>query len=143
MVAEVKKHSANRHLNAFWLGQNILKAVFPDLKADFILANPPFHMRDWGGEHLRDDKRSKFGVLPIRKANFAWVHPILHHLAPADYTGFVLANGSLPATSPVEGSEPFEEKRLDKSRSLETNRPKPKSLDDIMREKPRELGYDA
>ncbi len=55
---------------------------FPDLKADFILANPPFNMKQWGGERLRDDKRWRFGVPPPNNANFAWVQHIIHHLAP-------------------------------------------------------------
>jgi type I restriction enzyme M protein len=66
----------------------------PDLKADFILANPPFNISDWGGERLRDDKRWQYGVPPAGNANFAWVQHIVHHLAPAGVAGFVLANGS-------------------------------------------------
>ena len=54
----------------------------PDLKADFILANPPFNVSDWGGERLTDDKRWRYGVPPTRNANFAWVQHIVHHLAP-------------------------------------------------------------
>src|SRR5690606_26836614 len=68
---------------------------FPDLKADYILANPPFNVSDWGGERLRDDKRWKFGVPPVGNANFAWVQHIIHHLAPGGVAGFVLANGSM------------------------------------------------
>ncbi|MCM8595004.1 class I SAM-dependent DNA methyltransferase, partial [Accumulibacter sp.] len=67
----------------------------PDLKADFILANPPFNISDWGGERLRDDKRWQYGVPPAGNANFAWVQHIVHHLAPAGVAGFVLANGSM------------------------------------------------
>jgi type I restriction enzyme M protein len=76
---------------------------FPDLKADYILANPPFNMKNWGGEHLRDDKRWKFGVPPANNANFAWVQHIIHHLAPNGKAGFVLANGSLSSTQSGEG----------------------------------------
>jgi len=72
---------------------------FPDLKADFILANPPFNVSDWGGERLRDDKRWKYGVPPARNANFAWVQHIIHHLAPTGLAGFVLANGSMSSQS--------------------------------------------
>jgi type I restriction enzyme M protein len=74
-----------------------------DLKADFILANPPFNMSDWGGERLRDDVRWKFGVPPVRNANFAWVQHIIHHLAPNGIAGFVLANGSMSSNQSGEG----------------------------------------
>lgn len=75
----------------------------PDLKADFILANPPFNVSDWGGERLRDDKRWQFGVPPKGNANFAWVQHIVHHLAPAGVAGFVLANGSMSSNQSGEG----------------------------------------
>lgn len=76
---------------------------FPDLKADFILANPPFNMKEWGGEMLRNDRRWRYGVPPVRNANFAWVQHIIHHLAPAGYAGFVLANGSMSSNQSGEG----------------------------------------
>lgn len=76
---------------------------FPDLKADFILANPPFNMKSWGGEQLRDDKRWKYGVPPVGNANFAWVQHMIHHLAPSGYAGFVLANGSMSSNQSGEG----------------------------------------
>ncbi|VVM08171.1 class I SAM-dependent DNA methyltransferase [Methylacidimicrobium tartarophylax] len=76
---------------------------FPDLKADFILANPPFNVSDWGGELLRDDKRWKYGVPPSGNANFAWVQHIVHHLAPAGIAGFVLSNGSMSSNQSGEG----------------------------------------
>ena len=69
-----------------------------DLKADFILANPPFNMSTWGGEGLRDDVRWKFGAPPQGNANYAWIQHIIHHLAPNGVAGFVLANGSLSAS---------------------------------------------
>lgn len=75
----------------------------PDLKADFILANPPFNVSDWGGERLRDDKRWQHGVPPAGNANFAWVQHIVHHLAPAGVAGFVLANGSMSSNQSGEG----------------------------------------
>ncbi|MBN8509079.1 MAG: SAM-dependent DNA methyltransferase [Burkholderiales bacterium] len=75
----------------------------PDLKADFILANPPFNISDWGGERLRDDKRWLYGVPPAGNANFAWVQHIVHHLAPAGVAGFVLANGSMSSNQSGEG----------------------------------------
>jgi type I restriction enzyme M protein len=74
-----------------------------DLKADFILANPPFNMSDWGGERLREDVRWKFGAPPAGNANFAWVEHMIHHLAPSGITGFVLANGSMSSNQSGEG----------------------------------------
>src|SRR6059036_1232042 len=74
-----------------------------DLKADYILANPPFNVSDWGGERLRDDKRWRYGVPPAGNANFAWVQHIVHHLAPAGVAGFVLANGSMSSNQSGEG----------------------------------------
>ena len=76
---------------------------FPDLKADFILANPPFNMKDWGGERLREDKRWRFGIPPVRNANFAWVQHIIYHLSPTGMAGFVLANGSMSSNQSGEG----------------------------------------
>ncbi len=74
-----------------------------DLKADFILANPPFNISDWGGDRLRDDVRWKYGAPPTGNANFAWVQHIVHHLAPAGVAGVVLANGSMSSTQHGEG----------------------------------------
>jgi type I restriction enzyme M protein len=76
---------------------------FPDLKADCILANPPFNVSDWGGDRLRDDRRWRFGVPPAGNANFAWVQHIIHHLAPHGVAGFVLANGSMSSQQSGEG----------------------------------------
>ena len=75
----------------------------PDLKADFILANPPFNISDWGGERLRDDQRWQYGVPPAGNANFAWVQHMAHHLAPNGVAGFVLANGSMSSNQSGEG----------------------------------------
>lgn len=75
----------------------------PDLKADFILANPPFNISDWGGQRLQDDKRWVYGVPPAGNANFAWVQHFIHHLAPNGIAGFVLANGSMSSNSSGEG----------------------------------------
>ena len=75
----------------------------PDLRADTILANPPFNISDWGGERLREDKRWKYGVPPAGNANFAWVQHMVHHLAPAGQAGFVLANGSMSSNQSGEG----------------------------------------
>ena len=74
-----------------------------DLRADFILANPPFNMSDWGGESLKDDVRWKYGAPPASNANFAWVQHMVHHLAPAGIAGFVLANGSMLSNQSGEG----------------------------------------
>ena len=76
---------------------------FPDLKADYILANPPFNMSNWGGEHLKDDKKSKFGVPSTGNGSFAWVQHIVPHLAPTGVAGFVLANGSMSSNQSGEG----------------------------------------
>ncbi len=75
----------------------------PDLKADFILAKPPFNVSDWRGELLRGDKRWQYGVPPAGNANFAWVQHIVYHLAPAGVAGFVLANGSMSSNQSGEG----------------------------------------
>lgn len=74
-----------------------------DLKADFILANPPFNMSDWGGERLREDARWRYGVPPPGNANFAWVQQMTYHLAPNGVAGFVLANGSMSSNQSGEG----------------------------------------
>ncbi|MCC7061740.1 MAG: SAM-dependent DNA methyltransferase [Planctomycetes bacterium] len=74
-----------------------------DLKADYVIANPPFNDSDWGGERLRDDVRWKHGVPPAGNANFAWVQHFLHHLAPTGIAGFVLANGSMSSQQSGEG----------------------------------------
>jgi type I restriction enzyme M protein len=75
----------------------------PDLKADYVLANPPFNDSDWRGELLREDKRWVYGVPPAGNANFAWVQHFIHHLAPTGLTGFVLANGSMSSNQSGEG----------------------------------------
>ena len=79
------------------------KNELPDLRADVILANPPFNISDWGGERLREDGRWKFGTPPAGNANYAWLQHILHHLAPSGTAGVVLANGSMSSTQSGEG----------------------------------------
>lgn len=74
-----------------------------DLKADFIIANPPFNISDWGAELLKDDVRWKYGVPPNGNANFAWVQHFIHHLSSKGTAGFVLANGSMSSQSSGEG----------------------------------------
>jgi len=75
----------------------------PDLKADYVLANPPFNDSDWRGELLKDDKRWVYGMPPAGNANFAWVQHFIHHLAPTGLAGFVLANGSMSSNQSGEG----------------------------------------
>ena len=79
------------------------KDELPDLKADFILANPPFNVSDWGGDRLREDARWTFGVPPAGNANYAWLQHIHHHLAPNGTAGVVLANGSMSTATSGEG----------------------------------------
>ncbi|OPL14097.1 MAG: N-6 DNA methylase [delta proteobacterium MLS_D] len=74
-----------------------------DLRADFILANPPFNMSDWGGERLREDARWKYGIPPVNNANYAWIQHFIHHLSPTGVTGFVMANGSMSTNTTSEG----------------------------------------
>lgn len=73
-----------------------------DLRADFILANPPFNMSDWGGERLREDARWKYGIPPVNNANYAWIQHFIHHLAPSGIAGFVMANGSMSTSTTAE-----------------------------------------
>ena len=75
----------------------------PTLKADYIMANPPFNLSDWGADRLKDDVRWKYGVPPSGNANFAWLQHMIHHLAPNGKIGMVLANGSLSSQSGGEG----------------------------------------
>ncbi|QAR34022.1 SAM-dependent DNA methyltransferase [Geovibrio thiophilus] len=74
-----------------------------DLKADFILANPPFNTSDWGGNRLKNDLRWKYGTPPENNANYAWIQHFIHHLAPNGVAGFVLANGSMSSNTSGEG----------------------------------------
>jgi len=82
---------------------SFLNDAHKDLKADFILANPPFNDSDWKGELLREDVRWKYGIPPTGNANFAWVQHFIHHLAPTGIAGFVLANGSMSSNTSNEG----------------------------------------
>lgn len=79
------------------------KDELPDLRADHILANPPFNVSDWGGDRLREDSRWTFGVPPPGNANYAWLQHIHHHLAPNGTAGVVLANGSMSTATSGEG----------------------------------------
>lgn len=77
--------------------------LHPDLRADFVIANPPFNVSDWWDPKLADDPRWKYGTPPKGNANFAWVQHFIHHLAPNGTAGFVLANGSLSSKTGGEG----------------------------------------
>ncbi len=97
-IRGIKGNISNRHADTFH------EDLHKGLKAEFVLANPPFNVSDWGGEYLRDDPRWKFGTPPTNNANFAWVQHIVHHLSPSGVAGFVLSNGSLAANQGrVEG----------------------------------------
>ncbi len=77
--------------------------LHPDLRADFVLANPPFNVSNWWDAKLADDPRWKYGTPPEGNANFAWVQHFIHHLSPKGTAGFVLANGSLSSKTGGEG----------------------------------------
>lgn len=82
---------------------SFLKNELTSLKADFILANPPFNSRGWGADRLREDVRWKYGLPPEGNANFAWLQHIVHHLSPNGRAGVVLANGSMSSQQNGEG----------------------------------------
>ena len=77
--------------------------LHPTLKADFIMANPPFNYNPWGQDKLQDDVRWRYGLPPASNANYAWIQHMIHHLAPNGKIGLVLANGALSTTSGNEG----------------------------------------
>jgi type I restriction enzyme M protein len=87
-----KKHADSFHDN-----------LHPDLRADFIIANPPFNISEWGGERLTEDGRWRYGVPPKGNANYAWIQHFIHHLSPRGTAGFVLANGSMASMASGEG----------------------------------------
>ena len=82
---------------------SFLNDLHKDLKADYVLANPPFNDSDWSGELLRNDARWKYGVPPEGNANYAWIQHFIYHLAPHGIAGFVLAKGSLTSKTSGEG----------------------------------------
>lgn len=90
------------------LGESYADTFFadqhPTLKADFIMANPPFNLSDWGADKLQNDKRWVYGVPPSGNANFAWMQHMIHHLSPVGRIGLVLANGALSSQSGGEGT---------------------------------------
>ena len=85
------------------LGDTFHNDQHKDLKADFIIANPPFNISDWGGERLREDARWRYGTPPTGNANFAWIQHMIYHLAPNGTLGLVLANGSMSSNTSGEG----------------------------------------
>lgn len=82
---------------------SFLNDAHKDLKADYIIANPPFNVSDWGGDLLRNDGRWQYGTPPAGNANYAWIQHFLYHLAPNGQAGFVLAKGSLTSKTSGEG----------------------------------------
>jgi type I restriction enzyme M protein len=102
-----KMNLAIRNINSQFVTWNtegsFLKDAHPDLKADFILANPPFNQKDWGIDILQDDARWKLGVPPNGNANYGWMMHMLYHLAPKGVMATVLANGSLSSNTSGEG----------------------------------------
>jgi len=90
--------------NVLWNNEgSFLNDAHPDLKADFVIANPPFNDSDWSGELLRTDGRWKYGAPPASNANYAWIQHFLYHLSPKGTAGFVLAKGSLSSKTNGEG----------------------------------------
>lgn len=96
-------HGLSGNLGDQW-GDTFHNDKHPDLRADYIITNPPFNISDWGQDRLRDDRRWTHGVPPASNANFGWVQHLIHHLAPGGTAGFVLANGSLSSMSGGEGT---------------------------------------
>ena len=84
-------------------GGSFVRDALPDLKADFIIANPPFNESEWGGKGLKDDKRWAFGTPPEGNSNYAWMQHFIHHLAPTGVAAFVMANGSMSSNQSGEG----------------------------------------
>ncbi len=102
-----KMNLAIRNINSQFVAWNtegsFLRDAHPDLKADFVIANPPFNQSDWGVDILADDARWKYGVPPSGNANFGWIQHMLYHTAPGGIVATVLANGSLSSNTSGEG----------------------------------------
>ena len=102
-----KMNLAIRNINSQFVSWNtegsFLKDAHPDLKADFILANPPFNQKEWGIDILQDDARWKYGTPPDGNANYGWMMHMLYHLAPKGVVATVLSNGSLSSNTSGEG----------------------------------------
>lgn len=103
-VKLAKMNLAIRGIDAnIQFGDTFTNDLHPDLKADYILANPPFNISDWKGEQLRDDKRWKYGIPPVGNANYAWLQHFIYKLSPNGTAGIVLANGSMNSNTGSEG----------------------------------------
>lgn len=102
-----KMNLAIRNINSKFVAWNtegtFLKDAHPDLKADFILANPPFNQNEWGVDILQEDGRWKYGTPPSGNANYGWMQHMLYHLAPRGVMATVLSNGSLSSNTSGEG----------------------------------------
>ena len=96
-IRGIEANLGSKHADSFREDQH------PDLRADFIISNPPFNISEWGGEKLQEDVRWKYGTPPKGNANFGWVQHFVHHLSPNGTAGFVLANGSMSSMSSGEG----------------------------------------
>jgi type I restriction enzyme M protein len=96
-IRQIENNLGKEHADVFH------RDLHPDLKADYVLANPPFNDSDWRGDLLKDDKRWQFGTPPSANANYAWVQHFIYHLAPTGLAGFVLANGSMSSNQSGEG----------------------------------------
>ena len=86
-----------------YAADTFLEDQHPTMRADYIMANPPFNLSDWGADKLKDDVRWQYGMPPAGNANFAWLQHMIYHLAPGGKIGMVLANGSLSSQSGGEG----------------------------------------
>ncbi|MBK8807599.1 MAG: SAM-dependent DNA methyltransferase [Bacteroidales bacterium] len=103
-VKLAKMNLAIRGIDAnIQFGDTFTNDLHPDLKADYVIANPPFNISDWKGEQLRDDKRWKYGVPQVGNANYAWLQHFIHKLSPTGTAGIVLANGSMNSNTGNEG----------------------------------------
>ena len=103
-VKLAKMNLAIRGIDAnIQFGDSFTNDLHPDLKADYVIANPPFNISDWKGEQLRDDKRWKYGIPPVGNANYAWLQHFIHKLSPTGTAGIVLANGSMNSNTGSEG----------------------------------------
>ncbi len=95
-------HGIGANLGAYQ-ADTFFNDLHKTLKADFIMANPPFNLSNWGQDKLLEDVRWKYGIPPAGNANYAWIQHMIHHLAPSGKIGLVLANGALSTQSSGEG----------------------------------------
>jgi type I restriction enzyme M protein len=97
-IRGIESNLGKKHADSFH------EDLHPDLRADFILANPPFNISEWGGKRLENDVRWVYGTPPSGNANYAWIQHFIHHLSPNGSAGFVLANGSMSSMQSGEGT---------------------------------------